>query len=52
MRENKQKRVKKSVAFGIRYRSHNRTLKDNEINKIQENIIGELEKHLGAQLRS
>ena len=43
---------KKSVAFGIRYRSHNRTLKDNEINKIQENIIGELEKHLGAQLRS
>ena len=43
---------KKSVAFGIRYRSHNRTLKDEEINKIQDNIIKELEKSLNAQIRS
>ncbi|NMA86923.1 MAG: phenylalanine--tRNA ligase subunit beta, partial [Tissierellia bacterium] len=43
---------KKSVAFGIRYRSYERTLKDKEINEIQENIVKELEKSLGAQLRS
>lgn len=43
---------KKSVAFAIRYRSYDRTLKDHEVNRIQENIIEELEKCLGAQLRS
>ena len=46
------KESKKSVAFGIRYRSHDRTLKDNEVNEIQENILKTLEKSLGAQLRS
>ena len=43
---------KKSVAFTIRYRSFNRTLKDQEVNEIQKNIIERLEKYLGAQLRS
>ncbi len=43
---------KKSVAFTIRYRSFDRTLKDNEVNEIQKNIIEKLEKYLGAQLRS
>lgn len=43
---------KKSVAFQIKYRSYERTLKDQEVNRVQDNIIKELEKHFKAQLRS
>lgn len=43
---------KKSIAFSIIYRSHERTLKENEINQIQESIIKDLEDNLDAKLRS
>lgn len=43
---------KKSIAFSIIYRSHERTLKDKEINNIQELIIHDLEDNLKAKLRS
>ena len=43
---------KKSIAFSIVYRSYERTLTDNEVNKIQDSIIEDLENNLGAKLRS
>lgn len=43
---------KKSLAFSIVYRSYERTLKDKEVNKIQEAIIKDLEDNLNAKLRS
>lgn len=43
---------KKSVAFTIVYRSYERTLTDDEINKIQELIINDLESSFDAKLRS
>ena len=43
---------KKSIAFSITYRSHERTLRDNEVNEIQNSIIEDLENNLGAKLRS
>lgn len=43
---------KKSVAFSIVYRSYERTLRDDEINSIQELIIGDLESSFDAKLRS
>ena len=43
---------KKSVAFSITYRSYDRTLKDEEVSKIQQNIIKDLENNLNARLRS
>lgn len=43
---------KKSVAFSIVYRSYERTLRDDEINKIQELIIKDLESSFDAKLRS
>ena len=43
---------KKSVAFSITYRSHSKTLEDEEVNAVQENIIKDLENQLGAKLRS
>ena len=42
---------KKSVAYALRFRDKNKTLQDEEINKIMETIISELEKQLGAELR-
>lgn len=42
----------KSVAYSIRYRSYERTLKDKEVNKIQEDIIKDLEDKFEAKLRS
>lgn len=42
---------KKSVAYSLIFRDKNRTLSDEEINTTMENIITELEKTLGAELR-
>lgn len=42
----------KSVAYSITYRSYERTLRENQINKIQESIIKDLEESLGGKLRS
>ncbi len=43
---------KKSIAFSIIYRSYDRTLKDDEVNRIQDNIIKDLENKFDAKLRS
>jgi len=42
---------KKSVAYALTFRANDRTMTDEEINKIMENIVFELEKNLGAELR-
>ena len=42
----------KSVAFSIAYRTQDRTLRDAEVNEIQEAIIRDLEENFGARLRS
>ncbi len=43
---------KKSVAFSIVYRSYERTLRDEEVNQIQNAIIADLENNFGAKLRA
>ena len=43
---------KKSIAFSILYRSHEKTLTDNEVNQIQELIVSDLENSLDGILRS
>jgi phenylalanyl-tRNA synthetase beta chain len=43
---------KKSLAFSIQYRSPDRTLTDEEIDRTQRKIIGRLEREVGAVLRS
>ncbi|GFN36048.1 phenylalanine--tRNA ligase subunit beta [Tepidimicrobium xylanilyticum] len=43
---------KKSVAFSLTFRSSEKTLKDEEVNKIHEKIIQELGKRFDAKLRS
>lgn len=42
---------KKSVAYSLIFRDKNRTLSDEEINVVMENIIGELQKTLNTELR-
>lgn len=42
---------KKSVAYSITFRSADRTLTDDDVNPVTENILKELESKLGAQLR-
>lgn len=42
----------KSIAFSIIYRSHDRTLRDDEVNNIQNSIIKDLEDAFKAKLRS
>ena len=42
---------KKSVAYGLIFRDKKRTLSDEEINEIMKNIVEELSKTLGAELR-
>ena len=42
---------KKSVAYSLLFRDKNKTLSDEDINATMENIINELEKILGAELR-
>ena len=43
---------KKSLAFALEYRSHERTLTDTEVDKLQAQILHSLEEELGAVLRS
>lgn len=42
---------KKSVAYSIKYRAEDRTLKDEDVNKVHDSIINALKTKLGAQLR-
>jgi phenylalanyl-tRNA synthetase beta chain len=42
---------KKSIAYALIYRVENRTLTDNEVNKVHDKIVRTLENRLGAQLR-
>ena len=42
---------KKSVAYSLIFRDKNKTLNDEEINSMMEEIVSELEKNLGAELR-
>jgi phenylalanyl-tRNA synthetase beta chain len=44
-------RGKKSLAFRITYRSPERTLTDEEVNKVQQQILDRLAKELDATLR-
>ena len=50
-RSNKLGENKKSVAFALKFRDKKKTLQDEEINSIMEQIITELEKTLNAELR-
>lgn len=43
---------KKSIAFSVTYRSSERTLKDEEVTKVHNNIISKLEETFEANLRS
>jgi phenylalanyl-tRNA synthetase beta chain len=43
---------KKSLAYNLTYQSEERTLTDDEVQKIRQRIIRQLEKDLGAKLRS
>ena len=43
---------KKSLAYSLTYQSEERTLTDDEVLKIRQRIIRQLEKELGAKLRS
>jgi len=43
---------KKSMAFRLTYQSAAQTLKDEEVDKVQQRILGRLSKELGATLRS
>lgn len=42
---------KKSVAYSLIFRDKNKTLNDEEISNVMTNIVAELEKTLGAELR-
>ena len=42
---------KKSIAYAIAYRDENKTLKDEDVNKVHEKILRSLEYKLGATLR-
>jgi phenylalanyl-tRNA synthetase beta chain len=44
--------VKKSLAFRLTYQSAGQTLKDEEVDKVQQRILERLSKELGATLRS
>ena len=43
---------KKSLAFRLTYQSPDHTLKDEEVDRVQQRILGRLSKELGATLRS
>ena len=42
---------KKSIAYAIVYRRDDKTLTDEEVNKVHEKILRSLEHKLGAELR-
>ncbi|QGU94969.1 phenylalanine--tRNA ligase subunit beta [Clostridium bovifaecis] len=41
----------KSIAYALVYRGENRTLTDNDVNKVHDKIVRTLEQKLGAELR-
>ncbi len=43
---------KKSLAYKISYRAEDRTLTDAEVNALHQNLVGEIGKFFGAELRS
>ena len=43
---------KKSIAFKLTFNDPTKTLTDNEVNTIFENVIGEVEKAFNAELRN
>ena len=43
---------KKSMAFRLTYQAGDHTLKDEEVDKVQQRILERLSKELGATLRS
>ncbi|MBF8265404.1 MAG: phenylalanyl-tRNA synthetase subunit beta, partial [Dehalococcoidia bacterium] len=43
---------KKSLAYRLVYQSPDRTLTDEEVDKVQERILNRLQKELGAVLRT
>ena len=49
--EEKLGKNKKSIAYALKFRDKNKTLQDEEVNKIMEEIIQELKKQVGADLR-
>jgi phenylalanyl-tRNA synthetase beta chain len=44
-------KTEKALALRINYRSQERTLTDEEVNKIHDEIIGEIRRHTGGRLR-
>ena len=50
-RDEKLEENKKSVAYSLIFRDKNKTLSDEEINTIMEDVVFELQKELGAELR-
>ena len=50
-RDEKIGKDKKSVAYSLTFRDKDKTLSDEEVNIAMENIISELEKVVGAELR-
>lgn len=43
---------KKNLAFGLRYRAQDRTLKDEEVNGLHARIVDALQRRFGAELRA
>ncbi|MDO8672419.1 MAG: phenylalanine--tRNA ligase subunit beta, partial [Dehalococcoidia bacterium] len=43
---------KKSLAFSVLYQSNEKTLTDEEVNRGQEKVLRDLERQVGAALRS
>jgi phenylalanyl-tRNA synthetase beta chain len=43
---------KKSLAYKVIYRAHDRTLTDSEINNLHQSVVDQIGKVFGAQLRS
>ena len=43
---------KKSLAYKISYRADDRTLTDTEVNAVHQNLVDQISKVFGAQLRS
>jgi len=41
----------KALALGVNYRSKERTLTDDEVNTIHEEVIGEIRRQTGGRLR-
>ena len=51
MKEKKLMKKKKAIGFEVTIQSYEKTLTDNEINEISENIISKVKKKYNAKLR-